>query len=54
MIKNLNFVSWLFDTMNYGNNYDKHIATIEGIDWYNCKYLVKKHKDKKPKWYDYS
>ena len=44
--RNFNFASWLFDTMNYGNNYDKHIATIEGIDWYNCKYLVKKHKDK--------
>ena len=40
--RNFNFTSWLFDTMNYGNNYDKHIATIEGIDWYNCKYLVKK------------
>ena len=52
--RNFNFASWLFDTMNYGNNYDKHIATIEGIDWYNCKYLVKKHKDKKPKWYDWS
>lgn len=52
--KDFNFVSWLFDTMNYGNNYDKYIATIEGIDWYNCKYLVKKHKDKKPKWYDWS
>ena len=51
--RNFNFISWLFDTMNYGNNYDKHIATIEGIDWYNCKYLVKKHKDKKPKWYDW-
>ena len=33
---------------------DKYISTIEGIDWYNCKYLVKKHKDKKPKWYDWS
>ena len=52
--RNFNFTSWLFDTMNYGNNYDKHIATIEGIDWYNCKYLVKKHKDKKPKWYNWS
>ena len=52
--RNFNFASWLFDTMNYGNNYDKHIATIEGIDWYNCKYLVKTHKDKKPKWYDWS
>ena len=52
--RNFNFASWLFDTMNYGNNYDKHIAAIEGIDWYNCKYLVKKHKDKKPKWYDLS
>ena len=52
--RNFNFASWLFDTMNYGNNYDKHIATIEGIDWYNCKYLVKKHKDKKPKWYNWS
>lgn len=52
--RNFNFVSWLFDTMNYGNNYDKYIATIEGIDWYNCKYLVKKHKDKKTKWYDWS
>lgn len=52
--RNFNFISWLFDTMNYGNNYDKHIATIEGIDWYNCKYLVKKHKDKKPKWYNWS
>ena len=52
--RNFNFISWLFDTMNYGNNYDKHISTIEGIDWYNCKYLVKKHKDKKPKWYDWS
>ena len=51
--RNFNFISWLFDTMNYGNNYDKHISTIEGIDWYNCKYLVKKHKDKKPKWYDW-
>ena len=52
--RNFNFISWLFDTMNYGNNYDKHIVTIEGIDWYNCKYLVKKHKDKKPKWYNWS
>ena len=52
--REFNFISWLFDTMNYGDNYGKHIATIEGIDWYNCKYLVKKHKDKKPKWYDWS
>ena len=52
--RNFNFVSWLFDTMNYGNNYDKYIAAIEGIDWCNRKYLVKKHKDKKPKWYNWS
>ena len=52
--REFNFCSWLFGGMLYGNNYDKHIATIEGIDWYNCKYLVKKHKDKKPKWYDWS
>ena len=40
--RNFNFVSWLFDTMNYGNNYDKHIATIEGIDWYNLQVILSK------------
>lgn len=50
--KDFNFVSWLFGGMIHGNCYD--VVTIEGIDWYNCKYLVKKHKDKKPKWYDWS
>lgn len=52
--KEFSFCSWLFGGMIHGNNYDKYITTIEGIDWYNCKYLVKKHKDKKPKWYDWS
>lgn len=52
--REFNFGSWLFGGMIYGNTFDKHIATIEGIDWYNCKYLVKKHKDKKPKWYNWS
>lgn len=52
--REFNFGSWLFGGMIYGNTFDKHISTIEGIDWYNYKYLVKKHKDKKPKWYDWS
>lgn len=52
--KEFSFCSWLFGGMIHCNNYDKYITTIEGIDWYNCKYLVKKHKDKKPKWYDWS
>lgn len=51
--REFNFFSWLFFGMIYGK-YNKYIVTIEGIDWYNCKYLVKKHKDKKPKWYDWS
>lgn len=52
--REFNLVSWLFGGMINGNNYDKYISTIDGIDWHNCKYLVKKHKDKKPKWYDWS
>lgn len=52
--KEFSFCSWLFGGMIHGNNYNKYITTIEGIDWYNCKYLVKTHKDKKPKWYDWS
>ena len=31
--------------MIYGKH-NEYIATIEGIDWYNCKYLVKSIKIK--------
>lgn len=52
--KQFNCLSWLFGGMIYGNYHDKYITTIQGIDWYNCKYLVQKHNDKCPKWYDWS